>query len=726
MRVVPAVGRARILFLGVVAFLWLGAILARLIDLQVVRHDELASRAQRQQQRTLEVTPKRGVLYDRNQHELAVSVSVDSVFAVPNEVADPKMAARRLSPVLSVDATTIEDRLRSSRSFVWIKRKLTAAEANRVRTLGLAGVYFQPEHKRFYPKRELAAHVLGFVGMDENGLAGLELGLDSVIRGRSRRLVISADGRRRWFDRVGEVPAEGASVVLTLDENIQYIAERELAAAIQKTRATSGTIIVQDPRSGEILALANYPTFNPNNPSAVPQENHVNRALSFVYEPGSTFKLVTIGAALQEGAADPQEVIDCQQGAIYIAGHRIRDHKPFGLLTLRQVVYQSSDVGAIKVGLRLGNDKMYEHIRRWRFGRATGIDLPAESPGLVRPASNWSRISIGAISMGQEVAITSLQLTAALSAVANGGVWVQPHVVREISRGNQAEPVPPMPEERIIDSRVAEELRGMLAGVVREGTGRTAQPEGYSAGGKTGTAQKIDASGTYSHTDFIASFAGFAPLDDPVVTVTVVLDSPRGLYHGGEVAAPVFRSVVERVLAYRNIPRDLPVRTPAAPLRLERAAISDFAPGQFDPAPGMTEAGVFAADSSDWRNYVKTVATTAVSAATKLPRNYPPPQPTGPPARLPDIQPTGEPGGLPPPTTIVVVSDTETVAVPDLIGRPLRIVGEQCSKLGLEAMLLGSGVAVVQRPEPGMRVPRGSRIWIQFQPVLPRAPARPM
>ncbi len=725
MRVVPAAGRARILFLGVVAFLWLGAILARLIDLQVVHHAELAARAQRQQQRTLEVTPKRGVLYDRNRHELAVSVSVDSVFAVPNEVSDPERAARRLAPVLSLDATTLEDRLRSSRSFVWLKRKLTAAEADRVRALGLTGVYFQPEHKRFYPKRELAAHVLGFVGMDENGLAGLELGLDSVIRGRSRRLVISADGRRRWFDRTGDVPTEGASVVLTLDENIQYVAERELAAAIQKTRASSGTIIVQDPRTGEILALANYPTFNPNSPSASRQENHVNRALSFVYEPGSTFKLVTIGAALEEGAANPSEVIDCQQGAIYISGHRIRDHKPFGMLTLRQVMYESSDVGAIKVGLRLGDDKMYRHIRRWRFGRTTGIELPAESPGLLRPASNWSRISIGAISMGQEVAITSLQLTAAMSAIANGGVWKQPHVVREISRGNQAEPIPPMPEERIIDSRVAEELRRMLAGVVREGTGRTAQPQGYSAAGKTGTAQKIDASGRYSHTDFIASFSGFAPLENPVVTVTVVLDSPRGLYHGGEVAAPVFRSVVERVLASRNIPRDLPVRAPAAPLRLERAAVSDFAPNQFDPAPGMTEAG-FAADSSDWRNYVRTVATSAVSAATRSLPNLPPPRPTGPPARLPDNnQPTGEPGGHPP-LTIVVVSGTETVAVPDLIGRPLRVVGEECSKLGLEAMLVGSGVAVVQRPEPGMRVPRGSRVWVRFQPVLPRAPERPM
>ncbi|HEX9764004.1 MAG TPA: hypothetical protein VGA39_01860, partial [Candidatus Acidoferrales bacterium] len=261
-------GRTRVIVLGAVAFLWFGVVLARLVELQIVRHGELAQRAQRQQQRTLEVTPKRGVIYDRNRHELAVSIAVDSVFAIPHEVAEPSAAARRLAPVLGLERAAVEGKLRSDRSFVWIKRKLTAEEAARVQALNLAGIYAQPEHKRFYPKRELAAHVLGFVGMDENGLAGLELSLDDQIRGRPQRLTISADGRRRWFNRRGNVPAEGASVVLTLDENIQYIAERELAAAIKETRASSGTIIVMDPQSGEVLALANWPTFNPNQPSA--------------------------------------------------------------------------------------------------------------------------------------------------------------------------------------------------------------------------------------------------------------------------------------------------------------------------------------------------------------------------------------------------------------------------------------------------------------------------
>ena len=472
MRAAPAASKTRLVFLGAVACLWLGLLLARLVDLQVIRHHDLAQRALRQQQRTLEVTPKRGVLYDRQGRELAVSINVDSVFAVPGEISDPVTAAQRLAEVLDTDATVLEDKLHSSRSFVWLERKLDNARADRVRALNLPGIYLQKEFKRFYPKRELAAHVLGFVGMDENGLAGIEYSLDDVIRGRSRRLVITTDGRQRWFERQNEVPSEGASVALTLDENIQYIAEQELDAAMARTRAARGTVIVQDTRTGEILALANRPTFNPNDPTAVPDSNHVNQAVTLVYEPGSTFKIVTISAALEEGVTYPQEVIDCQQGVILVAGHRIRDHKPFGLLSLEEVMQESSDVGAIKVGLRLGNEKMYQHIRRWRFGQPTGIELPAESRGLLRPAENWSRISIGAVSMGQEVAITSLQLISALSAIGNGGIWVQPRVVREIIRGDRREQVSPGEHERIIPEEVEEELRTMLTRVVTLEIGR--------------------------------------------------------------------------------------------------------------------------------------------------------------------------------------------------------------------------------------------------------------
>ena len=703
MRSAPATSRVRIVLLGVAACLWLGLLLVRLVDLQVLRHAELARRAERQQQRTLEVTPKRGVIYDRNQRELAVSVGVDSVFAVPAEVSDRSRTARLLARALRLDRTEVEDRLRSARSFVWVKRKLDAAEAQRVRALELSGIYFEREHKRFYPKRELAAHVLGFVGLDEDGLGGLEYAFDGVLRGPPRRLVITADGRRRPYGRRGGASPEGASLVLTLDENIQYIAERELAAAIKRTRARGGSLIVQNPATGEILALANQPTFNPNHPTAVPTFYHVNRSVTLAYEPGSTFKVVTIAAVLEEGLARATEVVDCQQGGIVLAGHLIRDHKPFGRLTVREIVYRSSDVGAIKLGLRLGDRKMYKHIRRWHFGQPTGIEFPAESRGLLRPPGSWSRISIGAISMGQEIATTSLQLTAAFSAIANGGVWIQPRVVAEIVRVNQVETLPPPRQQRIISVGVAEELRRMLAGVVTRGGGLEAQPAGYSAAGKTGTAQKIDETGTYSKTDYVASFIGFAPVLEPAITVLVMLDSPRGeSFYGGEVAAPVFRRVVEQVLAYLNVPRDLPLRPRSDRSRVERAVLRDFRPGQLQPAlfVGTVEGPArFRASKgvvSSKGNFLRAPGVTAALV--------------DPPLRAGSI----------------VTRNGDSVEVPDFSGNSLRKVVEACTRLGLEPVLVGNGVAVAQQPAARTRLPRGSRVRVEFRASLPAAPARPM
>jgi cell division protein FtsI (penicillin-binding protein 3) len=490
-------------------------------------------------------------------------------------------------------------------------------------------------------------------------------------------------------ERHNNVSLEGASVVLTLDEGIQYVAEQELARALEVTGANRGTIIVQETRTGEVLAMASLPAFNPNEPTAVPTSRHVNPAISLAYEPGSTFKVVTVAAALEEGLTWPAEVIDCQQGSIIIAGHTIRDHKPFGSLSLREVMYESSDVGAIKIGLRLGDGKMYDHIRRWRFGRPTGVELPAESRGLLRPARSWSQISIGAISMGQEVAVTPLQLAGAISAIGNGGVWVQPRMVRRIIRQDGKEESTRPQTERIIPSEVAEELRRMLLGVVTQGTGLQAQPAGYTAAGKTGTAEKIDATGAYSSTDFVASFAGFAPAADPVVTVVVVLDSPRGkLYHGGEVAAPVFAQVVERTLADLNVPRTLPVLPQRVQPSVERAATWDLPPGGMAP--------------------VKAVQGDASSEADRQPGRF---------VLTADYE-ESAPG--------VVIVQRDSVAVPDLIGLSLRAVTERLAGIGLEPALVGNGVAVSQKPTAGKRVPRGSRIWIEFKSSLPEAPARSM
>lgn len=688
-----ATSRARIVGLGAVACLWLGLVLFRLVQLQFLQHGEFALRAERQQQRVLTVSPKRGIIYDRNGRELAVTITVDSLFAVPAEVSDPALVARLLAPVIGDPADQLAEKLRSPRSFVWIARKLDAQQAARLRALNLKGLYFQPENKRFYPKRELAAHVLGFVGIDEDGLAGIEHKLDGEIRGPARRVVAFADGRRRSFHRSEEPSAEGASVVLTLDETIQFIAERELAAAIRRTRARTGTIIVGDPMSGDILALANWPTFNPNNAATVSPGHHLNRAVSLAFEPGSTFKVVTVGAALEEGLTRPQEVIDCQRGGILLAGHLIRDHKPFADLTVSEIIHQSSDVGAIKLGLRLGHRRMYTHIRRWGFGQSTGSALPAESPGLLRTPGNWSGISIGALSMGQEIAVTPLQLVAAFSAIANGGEWMTPRILREIvpfgsKPGTSL--LPSSSRRRVVSRQTSDRLRAMLRGAVVVGTGAFAQPDSYTAAGKTGTAEKIDETGAYSATDFIASFVGFAPASKPAITVLVVLDSPRPLYHGGEVAAPVFKSVVEQTLAYLNVPPDLTEPPPARRPRLQYAAVRDFSPAQrqsslWTPAAANSEARF--STQSEWE--------------------------AEPQEQEADVGRERATQGR------VILEASQRVTVPNFLGKSVREVVEESARVGLEVVLVGTGVAVEQFPRAGTRLPPRGRVRVQFG----RAPA---
>src|SRR6202521_6032730 len=380
----------RILILAGVALLWITAVFGRLSYLQLFRHSEYLARGQRQQQRTIEITPKRGAIFDRNMRPLAMSIPVDSAFAVPAEIADEALAARLISGVLHIPRDILQARLESSRSFVWIARKLPAPKAEALAALNLKGIYFQKENQRFYPKRDLASHVLGFVDLDEKGLGGIEYELDSQIRSKSEKIIVMADARQRWFDG-GEAQRElGANAVLTLDEKIQYIAERELAAAIAKTRAMAGTVMVMNPNTGGILALANWPKFNPNAANESPAEARMNRAVTALYEPGSTFKLITLAAAIDQGITRPEEVFDCENGAVYVAGHRIRDHKPFGLLDVADILAQSSDVGAIKIALRLGAPKFYDYIRAFGFGQPTGVDLPGESKGILRRLESWA------------------------------------------------------------------------------------------------------------------------------------------------------------------------------------------------------------------------------------------------------------------------------------------------------------------------------------------------
>ena len=419
----------RLYVLAGILVLWCAGICARLVYLQVFRYGEFAERAQHQQQRTVEVAARRGIVYDRAGRELAMSTTVESVFAVPSEIPDLPNTISLVSRIVQSDPHELLARCSAGKTFCWLARKADPDVIARIRAMNLRGIYFQKESKRFYPKHELAAQVLGYVGMDDEGLSGIEREYNDSLQGKAGRMLISVDARKKWFGSVEKQPEPGENVVLTIDEKIQYIAERELDAAMAQTRALTGTVVVENPHTGEILALANRPTFDPNNSRAISPEKLKNHAVSEAYEPGSTFKLVTISAALEEKLTRPDEVFDCQMGSIVFNGMRIRDSKAHGLLSVADVLAESSDVGSIKIGMRLGDDRFYKYIRNFGFGQQTGVELPGETRGITKPPSRWSKVSIAAISMGQEIGITPLQLGGLISAMANDGIYVAPRIV---------------------------------------------------------------------------------------------------------------------------------------------------------------------------------------------------------------------------------------------------------------------------------------------------------
>ena len=557
----------RLYLLAGVFVLWCCGICTRLVYLQIFRYGSFEQRAQHQQQRTEEVAAARGIIFDRNGQELAMSINVESVFAVPSEMPKPASTISLIAHVTRQDPHELLARCEAARSFCWLARKPDPEISARIRSLNLRGVYFQKEPKRYYPKNELAAQVLGYVGMDDSGLSGIEREYESQLHGRPGEMIVSVDARKKWLGSVEKQPQPGENVVLTIDEKIQYIAERELGTAMEQTHAIAGTVVVEKPRTGEILALANRPTFNPNLSKEITPAKLKNHAVSDAYEPGSTFKLVTISAAVDQGLARPDELIDCQRGSIVLFGHRIHDWHDWGVMPVSEVLAESSDVGAIKIALRMGDERMYKYIRTFGFGQQTGIELPGETRGMTKPLERWSKISIGAIAMGQEIGISPLQLSQLISSIANDGVLVKPQIVAgEVASRDAPQKVAfhPVEERRVLTTTTAALMRQMMQGVVLHGTGRKAALEGYSAGGKTGTAQKFDAAThKYSHTKYVASFAGFAPINDPEIVVVVVIDTPIAATtiqrEGGWVAAPVFHRIAQQVLEYMHAPHDLEI-----------------------------------------------------------------------------------------------------------------------------------------------------------------------
>lgn len=533
-------------------------LLIRIAYLQLALAHNFAQLAKKQQTEIIELQPKRGTIYDRNMHSLAVSLNLDSVYANAREIKDKKKVAQLLSPILNVSESFLLERLNRDKGFIWLKRKLTPTDSARVKTLRIKGIEFVKEPKRFYPNDSLASHLIGYAGIDNKGLEGLELLYDEYLKGAPGYRATFRDAKRRAiasFEYEYYPSVDGFNLVLTIDEIIQHIAEREINRAMKDAHPIGACIIVMDPKTGDILALSNRPTYDINSFEKVSLEKKRNRVVTDMFEPGSTFKIVTAAAALENKAVNLNDKFFCENGAYKIAGHILHDHKPHGWLTFRQVIEKSSNIGTVKVAQVLGPSELYRYIRAFGFGELTDIDLPGEVPGFIRPTSQWSKLSISAIPMGQEITVTPIQLACAISTIANGGELVKPRIVKAVQdkQGETIKSFEPTAVRRVLSQEAAAVMTDILSGVVSDGTGKRAEVEGYKVAGKTGTSQKIEPNGTYSHSKFIASFIGFAPADDPKIAVVVMLDEPRPFYYGGVVAAPVFKRVTQDVLRYLEI-----------------------------------------------------------------------------------------------------------------------------------------------------------------------------
>jgi cell division protein FtsI (penicillin-binding protein 3) len=694
----PDVSIRRTLFVAAFVAFWMLGISARLVYLQVSRHDKLVARAHRQQQDAIEISPARGFVLDRAERELARTIDTTSVFIAPDEFRKDKAdteaqitgaiecTALNLASVLSLDQKTIFNQINearnSGRRFLWVARRIAPEKAQLLEAMGLAGVHTRKEPKRFYPNGSLAANVLGFVGLDGKGLAGIEQVYNEKITGEPGKVFIEKDSRGRAYEST-EIPGRpGQTIVLTIDQAIQYHAEAALTAAITQSGAKAGTAIVLDPRTGDILALANAPTFDPNNVGAAPPAARNNWALQNIYEPGSTFKVVAFSAAIEKGLAKPDGHIDCQMGSITVAKRVIHDHHPFGNLTIAEALAKSSNVAAIKLGLRVGDPTMHEYITRFGFGSRTGIELPGETAGIVRPVSRWQPSSIGSIAIGQEVGVTPLQMVAAFGALANDGVRIAPHLIREIRNASGALTYRPNVEQRrVISQETARALRGMLEGVTLNGTAKKAQLDGYTAAGKTGTAQKIDPkTKTYSRTKFVASFVGFAPVNNPAVVIIVVIDEPGGSYHGGDVAAPVFRQIAEQILPNLGVIPDTDFK------EVELIARVADTPAQIAKKQRIAEERL--------ENELRQKETRE--------------------STIPRVAARDSKGG----EIVYAAAVSNAVLMPDLRGRSVRDTARACARLGMLVEARGEGGRVVgQSPEAGAELRPGQVIYVDFGKV---------
>jgi cell division protein FtsI (penicillin-binding protein 3) len=582
--------KRRIAMVSVLLGLWVAGIEGKLVYLQVFDRADLAARAERQQERTPPSPARRGDILDRRGRVLATSVDADTIYAVPTEIADAADAAKKICAALGdcdrKDRQSIAEKLGQKRAFAYVKRQVAPDQAERVAALNLDGIGFIKESKRFYPNKELAAHLLGWVGIDNKGLSGLEHTYDPQIRGKAGTILVHTDARHKAFSRSERPPTTGSSIELTIDENLQHIAERELRAGVLENRAAGGTAIIMNPRTGEILAMANEPTFNPNAFRDFDDDDRRNRAVQDLYEPGSTFKVVTASAAIEEKLMPIDTMIDVSGGQIRIdKGRIVHDTHDYGALSFTDVIVKSSNVGAIKIGFRLGKERLGEYVARYGFGHTVSPDFPSESPGIVWRQDKWTDSALASVSMGYQIGVTPLQMLAAVSAVANGGKYVEPRVIRAVYKDNRRYAVQPKVVRQTISADTAATMTGIMEGVVERGTGKGAQLPGYTIAGKTGTAAKL-VNGHYSASDWNASFVGFLPSRDPAVAIIVVTDSPHTKGHtGGVVSAPVFKKIAEATLRYLGVGPTINPSSPVMVARQEESADHTTASGERQTTP---------------------------------------------------------------------------------------------------------------------------------------------
>jgi cell division protein FtsI/penicillin-binding protein 2 len=531
----------------------------RLLYIQVLNYDDYIKLADSQHHLTLRLAPQRGLIFDRNLKTFALSLKVFSVYAEPRAIEEKQKTAEILADMLDLDYQSVLEKLQKDKSFVWIKRRIEDEAAQKIKQAKLNGVGMLHENKRYYPKKGQACHIIGFAGMDEQGLEGVELIYDKYLHGIAGKRSMLRDAKQRMMPafEYEYIPAvNGHNIVLTIDEVIQHIVEAELDATFEQSKAIGASIVVMNPHNGEIYALANRPGYDLNDFGHASSDSRRNRALSDYFEPGSTFKTITASAALEEKVVKLDDIFFCENGEYRISSHILHDHRPHGDLTFVEVIEKSSNIGTVKVAQKMGEELLYKYIKRFGFGKKTNIDLPGETPGFFRPLEQWSKLSISALPIGHEIGVTVIQMARAMSVIANGGYLVSPHVVDKIIDSNNEliKDIDPPEPSRVLSGSTALDMRHILQGVVENGTGKRAKIRGYTSAGKTGTAQKIIPGEGYSHSKFIASFIGFAPAKDPKVVIAVIFDEPRPYYYGGLVCAPVFKNIAEKVLKYMHVP----------------------------------------------------------------------------------------------------------------------------------------------------------------------------